>query len=145
MKGKFYAAYGSNMNIAQMSNRCPNAKVFGVGELKNYRLTFRGKNFGVANVERAENVNVPIVLWNITGECEQSLDRYEGYPNLYIKENIEISTGSGPVEALIYIMVSEYETMPAIPHERYFEVIRQGYKDNNIDDEYLLAVKQEYC
>ena len=144
MKGKFYAAYGSNMNISQMSNRCPKAKVVGNGKLVGYKLTFRGKNFGVANVEKVEIGEVPIVLWEITAEFEQALDRYEGYPNLYIKENVRISTTNEEVEALIYVMVAEYEAMSAIPHERYFEVIRQGYKDNNIDDDYLLKTKEEY-
>ena len=35
--GKKYIAYGSNMNIEQMSRRCPNAKPIGKTVLKNYR------------------------------------------------------------------------------------------------------------
>ena len=42
MKEKIYCAYGSNMNLEQMSHRCPNAKVIGKGKLENYKLTFRG-------------------------------------------------------------------------------------------------------
>jgi len=52
METKIYAAYGSNMNLKQMKKRCPKAKVIGKGELHDYKLTFRGKQTGVANVER---------------------------------------------------------------------------------------------
>jgi hypothetical protein len=60
---KVYGAYGSNMNVGQMSQRCPRAKVIGTGTLKDYRLTFRGVHHGVANVERKRGCSVPIVLW----------------------------------------------------------------------------------
>lgn len=30
-----YAAYGSNLNIAQMTVRCPNARMYGRTELEN--------------------------------------------------------------------------------------------------------------
>ena len=35
-----YIAYGSNMVQHQMAYRCPNAKLIGMGYLRNYRLEF---------------------------------------------------------------------------------------------------------
>lgn len=64
MPMKLYAAYGSNMNLAQMAKRCPQAKAAGTGMLNNYRLTFRGTNNGVANIEKCNGRSVPIVLWS---------------------------------------------------------------------------------
>jgi len=133
METKIYAAYGSNMNLMQMKKRCPKAKVIGKGELQGYKLTFRGKQTGVANVERSVAGKAPVVLWAITEECERELDRYEGYPRLYGKEVVSITTPTGEQEAMLYVMAKQYETMPAIPSEYYFEVIRQGYQDNGID------------
>lgn len=133
MNDRIYSAYGSNMNLKQMKKRCPNAKVIGKGELLGYKLTFRGRNFGVANVEESKDGRVPIVLWQITEECEKALDRYEGYPQLYDKVVVRVSTSAGEQEAMIYIMTKQYESMPSIPKEHYFEIIRQGYKDNKID------------
>jgi gamma-glutamylcyclotransferase (GGCT)/AIG2-like uncharacterized protein YtfP len=130
---KIYAAYGSNMNLAQMKMRCPKAKVIGNGELAGYKLTFRGRNNGVANVERDPAGCVPIVLWTITGECERALDRYEGYPTLYKKEIVRVTTATGEQEAMLYVMAKQYESMPALPIGHYFEIIRQGYEDNGID------------
>lgn len=130
---KIYAAYGSNMHIEQMKRRCPKAKVIGNGELLGYKLTFRGGRTGVANVERSSRKRVPIVLWAITEECERALDRYEGYPTLYTKEVISVRTAAGEQTAMLYVMSKQYEDMPAMPSEHYFEIIRQGYQDNEIN------------
>ena len=40
-KKKIYAAYGSNMNIFQMKNRCPAAEKICTGIPKDYQLEFR--------------------------------------------------------------------------------------------------------
>jgi gamma-glutamylcyclotransferase (GGCT)/AIG2-like uncharacterized protein YtfP len=139
METKLYAAYGSNMNLEQMRQRCPKAKRSGNGELHGYELTFRGNQAGVANVERSARACVPIVLWAITKDCERALDRYEGYPRLYKKEMVNITTPAGEQTAMIYVMAKEYEKMPAMPNDYYFEIIKQGYKDNEIDTAPLKA------
>ena len=141
---KIYAAYGSNMNLTQMSLRCPQAKVCGKGELKGYRLTFRGgSGGGVANVEMRRGRSVPIVLWWITPECEKALDRYEGFPHLYEKKLVEVETPDGPVIAMIYVMAERYERMPSHPSGYYFGIIRQGYYDNGIPFKALNAALME--
>ena len=126
-----YAAYGSNMNLAQMQKRCPKAQVIGKGELRGYKLTFRGA--GYANIEVSDHGSVPIVLWEITTECERELDRYEGFPRLYTKELVSIATVDGEKTAMLYVMTKQYQDMPALPSEHYFEIIRQGYQDNEIN------------
>ncbi|WP_411679863.1 gamma-glutamylcyclotransferase family protein [Clostridium thailandense] len=132
-KAKLYGAYGSNMNLEQMSNRCPKAKVVGSGILEGYKLTFRGRYKGVANIEPCKGRTVPIVLWEITEECERALDLYEGYPNLYIKKEVEVNVEDKPTEAMIYVMAKEYENMVAAPTEYYFNAIARGYSDNRIN------------
>jgi cation transport regulator ChaC len=132
-RSKVYGAYGSNMNVEQMGRRCPKARVLGTGTLKNYRLTFRGRACGVANVERTRGKTVPIVLWEITPECEQALDVYEGFPRLYVKRVVEILTSEGHVvNAMIYVMAQQYETCAAEPGVAYLQTIRQGYRDHQI-------------
>ncbi|KZL93960.1 gamma-glutamylcyclotransferase family protein [Clostridium magnum] len=132
-RGKLYGAYGSNMNLEQMSNRCPKAKVVGIGILEGYKLTFRGRYKGVANIEPCKGRTVPIILWEITEECERALDLYEGYPNLYIKKEVEVNVEGKPTKAMIYVMAKEYENMAAAPTEYYFNVIARGYSDNRIN------------
>lgn len=132
-KVKLYVAYGSNMNIEQMSHRCPKAKVVEKGICNDYKLTFRGRYKGVANIEPCKDKSVPIVLWEITEDCEVALDLYEGYPNLYEKKEVEVMVKDKPKTAMVYIMVKEYTNMVAAPTEYYFNVIARGYSDNGID------------
>ena len=132
MVNKIYAAYGSNMNLDQMTYRCPNAKVVGKGKVRNYKLTFRGINNGVANIERSQGRIVPIVLWEITPECEKALDQYEGYPRLYVKKDIRVVTEDGGVTAMAYVMAKDYEKLPAEPTKYYLNIIWKGYVDNKI-------------
>lgn len=133
MKRKIYGAYGSNMNLEQMANRCPKAKVIGTGILKDYKLTFRGRYKGVANIEPCKGKEVPIVLWEITDECERALDVYEGFPNLYVKKEVKVIVDGKPVKIMVYIMAKEYTDMVAVPTEYYFNVIVTGYSDNDLD------------
>ncbi|MBP2656762.1 MAG: hypothetical protein H6Q73_4331 [Firmicutes bacterium] len=137
MQTKLYAAYGSNMNLSQMKKRCPKARVVGKGDLLGYKLTFRGTQSGVANVEVINNGKVPVVLWAITNECEKSLDRYEGFPTLYTKKLIEVETPVGTEKVMVYVMTRQYESKPALPNEYYFATISQGYQDNGIDIAFL--------
>ena len=86
---KLYAAYGSNMNLSQMAQRCPHAKRVGRGLVYGYELVFAYK--GVATIVPSPDNFVIVILWELTPECEQALDRYEGYPRLYGKEKIQVS------------------------------------------------------
>ena len=59
MTGRRYIAYGSNLNRAQMALRCPDAKVVGTGEIKDYELLFRGNRNGGAE-KRGECAGVDL-------------------------------------------------------------------------------------
>src|SRR5690625_7348414 len=83
MMGKLYIAYGSNLNLEQMANRCPTAKVVGPSEIKGHKLVFRGPHaHAVATVEPCKGESVPVLVWQITSSDEKALDRYEGWPQL---------------------------------------------------------------
>ena len=127
------------MNLEQMAIRCPKAKVIGTGTLKDYKLIFRGLGRGgVANVELSKGNRVPIVLWEITSECEVALDRYEGYPSLYTKRVVEItSKDKSKIKAMVYVMTKRYESYPSEPCETYYRVIEDGYKANGLSTQKL--------
>ena len=75
MTGRRYIAYGSNLNRAQMALRCPDAKVVGTGEIKDYELLFRGnRNGAVATVEPKKGESVPVLIWEISPRDEFNLD-----------------------------------------------------------------------
>lgn len=46
MVKKYYTAYGSNLNVRQIMERCPNAEIVGTSEIPNYELLFKGSRTG---------------------------------------------------------------------------------------------------
>ena len=65
-----------------MAFRCPDSKVVTTGMISDYELQFRQ----VATIEPKEGSEVPVLIWELGGQDELSLDRYEGFPHLYRKE-----------------------------------------------------------
>ncbi len=131
-----YIAYGSNLNLSQMKQRCPTARVIEASEIKDYELVFRGSRYSaVATIEPCEGSNVPVLLWGIQPEDEKSLDRYEGYPSFYEKENMEIVLNGNEISAMVYVMAPGHEL--GIPSERYKTSIEEGYMDAGFDTDIL--------
>ena len=115
-KPTLYIAYGSNLNLPQMALRCPTAEVVGKSELKDYELLFRGGRRGaVATVEPKEGSSVPVLLWKIRKQDEASLDRYEGYPNFYDKQMMDVELDGRTVSAMVYIMTPVSYTHLTLP------------------------------
>lgn len=132
-----YFAYGANLNNRGMAFRCPNAVAIKSLVLQDWRLVFRG----VADIEWSLGDKVFGVLWDITLKCERSLDRFEGYPNLYTKDYFTVSTkldGNGNVieseRVLVYRMLRQGYGMPM---SGYYSSIKDGYISHNLDLEYL--------
>lgn len=136
---KLYVAYGSNLHLEQMAYRCPDAKVFGTGVLKNYSLTFWGnaRGNGVATVLPGADTDVPVALWEISVADEKNLDRYEGFPYLYRKENIDVLMADGStVTGMVYLM---NHGQPTYPSDYYYNVIASGYRSFGFDTDFLDA------
>lgn len=142
MKKRLYIAYGSNLNLEQMACRCTDARVVGAGELKGYRMLFRDSGgLGVATVEPCEGRTVPVLVWEISPSDEDSLDRYEGWPNLYRKENLTAELESGPVEAMAYVMNNGRPL--SAPSDTYFTTIMEGYEAADFDATMLHKAVEE--
>lgn len=142
MEERLYFAYGSNINLDQMAFRCPNAEVEGPVTLDGYRLAFRGS--GVATILPCEGGKVEGLLWKLTPECELSLDRYEGYPHLYHKEDIIVrNKDNREIKTMVYVMDSKYEKQPCVPHHMYFMGIVEGYHQNNMKMDTLFDALSE--
>ena len=133
--GKLYGAYGSNLNFEQMAHRCPTARFLGVGTINGYELEFRGRSRGVATVTACEGVSVPVGIWMIEDPDEAALDVYEGFPRLYIKQDIPTDFNGRIIPVMYYVMV---DGLPlTLPSEVYFNTILDGYEDCKIDSEPL--------
>ena len=138
MEKKYYIAYGSNLNVHQMSRRCPTARPLGTATLEGWTLLFRGSKTGsYLTIEPKEGASVPVAVWEVSETDEKYLDVYEGYPNFYYKKDIEITYRGIETHrkrtrtAFVYIM---HEDRPlGLPSKGYVDVCAQGYLDFDFD------------
>lgn len=117
-----YCAYGSNLNIEQMEERCPFAKIIGSGMLHGWKLVFKYH----ADIIPDKDSSVPVVLWDI----------------YYDTVNVDVETDDGIVKAFAYIMNDEHDELET-PAVSYFNTIEDGYKDNGLDMSYLYNAYRE--
>lgn len=130
---RYYVAYGSNLNLPRMKHRCPTAEVVGSDVLQDWRLRFRGTpGNAVATIERKEHFYVPVIIFSVQPEDEKALDRYEGWPVLYRKEEIEVNVDGKPVTAFVYIM-NEVNHPYNQPGPFYINTVMEGYRMNKFN------------
>ena len=130
---KYYLAYGSNLNINEMKNRCIFSKPIGSVILKDYRLVYKGSGnkYSYLTIEKSEGYYVPLGVYEISIFDIKSLDEYEGYPELYSKSYISININNKEVNALIYIMNEEFDY--CLPSKDYIKICKEGYNDFGFD------------
>ena len=132
-----YFAYGSNLNLFQMKRRCKDSVFIKKYELKGYKLNFRSK-YRAADIEKSKNSIVPGALFEISKSDEKKLDVYEDFPILYKKLYFTYYSK----KVMTYIMVNKTEFR--YPTERYLNVVKQGYKDCNLNTEYLFKALNKF-
>ena len=125
-----YFAYGSNLHHLQMKRRCKDSVYLKKINLKDFKLTFRSK-YRAADIEPKKNSIVPGGLFEISKSDEKKLDIYEDFPNLYKKLHFFYYRK----KIMTYTMVNK--STFEFPTERYLKVVKRGYKDCNLNFEYL--------
>lgn len=135
---KYYLAYGSNLNIQQMRQRCPDAVPVSSAVILDYRLLFRR---GVATIEPMKGASVPVGIWKITNADEKALDRYEGYPYLYTKKDFPLRFKGRMITGMAYIMTPGHPITP--PRAGYLETIEKGYHNFGFDTGTLYEAAEE--
>ena len=113
-----------------MKRRCKDSIFLKKINLKDFRLTFRSK-YRAADIEPKKNSIVPGGLFDISKSDEKKLDVYEDYPSLYRKFYF---TYYGK-KVMTYTMVKK--TKFKFPTERYLNVVKRGYKDCKLNNQYL--------
>jgi hypothetical protein len=85
----YYFAFGSNMQLAQMADRCPGSKVFAKGILSGYRWHINER--GVANIvataaKDGNNSVVQGILFTVSPKDVKTLDEKEGIAKGYYEK-----------------------------------------------------------
>lgn len=135
----FYAAYGMNTNLDEMSRRCPTAVCLGPAELNNYEFVFRTH----ADVQYQRGAKCDIVLWEIDDSCLKALDALEGYPYYYTRFKVQVRYGDKTVKALIYQMNDQSYLQE--PSTGYLNMVTEGYQQNGVPTDQIRRALNTVC
>ncbi len=134
-----YFAYGSNLHAPQMAKRCVDSKRVGRAVLVDHRLDFTRRSGdwagGVADVVPTPGHEVWGLLYEISDSDLCSLDRYEGYPTLYGRMQVEVQKDGEPVGNVLTYFVQEKQPFVA-PHPDYLKIIRTAAQEHAFPLEY---------
>jgi gamma-glutamylcyclotransferase (GGCT)/AIG2-like uncharacterized protein YtfP len=142
-----YAAYGSNMDPAQMQERCPHSPAAGNGWLEDWRLTFGGEDLGwegsLATVVEDIGERVYVSLYDLTEYDERTLDEWEGADHgLYRKVKVRVQTLSGDQLAWVYLL-DGFEG--GLPSARYLGVLADAAEKAGAPDDYVAELRNRPC
>lgn len=145
--GLWYFAYGSNLHRSIFIERRQMRPLeTRWGWLDGYRLAFNipigpGER-GVANIEPDIDARVCGVLYLLTPEDFDRLDRTEGvHVEVYRRLPVEIvSDGHGPISALAYH--SSLTTTGRKPSPRYMRLLLDGAREHSLPAEWVSILQR---
>ena len=98
-----YFAYGANMDLAGMAERCPLSRPLGRGRLPRHRILVMAEGFASIAADPRENVHG--VLWDLALRDVRALDQFEDVSRgLYKKVQMPVLRDPrGSARALVYV------------------------------------------
>ena len=127
-----YFAYGSNLNVAQMAQRCPDAFDPLPATLADHDWLINER--GVATVEPVDGAEVHGVLWQVSDSDLDVLDSAEGVPVRYRRDSLVVHTEHGPRQAWVYI---DHRVEPGAPRPGYLERVIDGARHHDLPQRWL--------
>jgi gamma-glutamylcyclotransferase (GGCT)/AIG2-like uncharacterized protein YtfP len=142
-----YAAYGSNLDPAQMKQRCPHSPSAGTGWLEGWRLTFGGEDLGwegaLATIVEDPGSRVYVGLYDVTSLDERVLDEWEGADTgLYRKVRVRVEALTGEQLAWVYLL-DGFEG--GLPSARYLGVLADAAERAGAPDDYVTELRSRAC
>ena len=148
------AAYGSNMDPAQMLQRCASSPFAGTGWVRGWRLTSGADEFGWEGAlatlvptdddgSGGEAVGVIVALYDPTPADERALDAWEGADHgLYREVRLGVHTLAGDV-------VAHADALDAfeggLPSARHLGAIADAAEAAGAPDDHLLGLRSRDC
>ena len=120
----YYFAYGTNLNKKKFLRRYKDSKIIKKYYLNNYQIVFRTR-YKVPDLQRNFKSVVPGIIYEINKKIEKKLDKYEDYPNMYIKKYFKYKK-----KRVMFYSIKN-KTSVKKPNGYYFKVMMEGYRQNN--------------
>ena len=127
-----YFAYGSNLCVKQMAQRCPDAGDPRPAVLSDHDWLINQR--GVATVEPVAGNQVHGVLWQISDGDLATLDSAEGVPVRYRRDKLTVHTDDGPRPAWVYI---DHRVTPGPPRPGYLPTIINGAEHHGLPQRWI--------
>jgi hypothetical protein len=156
-----YAAYGSNMDPAQMLRRCPSSPHTGTGWIRGWRLTFGAEEYGwegamatlvpdddpvhgrLAADQPPPSAGVFTALYDLTEADERALDAWEGADSgLFRRVHLRVHTLTGDVVAYVYVL-DAFEG--GLPSARHLGAIADAAEAAGAPTDYVTALRSREC
>jgi gamma-glutamylcyclotransferase (GGCT)/AIG2-like uncharacterized protein YtfP len=142
-----YAAYGSNLDPAQMALRAPSSPARGAGWLAGWRLTFGGEDLGwegaLATIVEDPGNQVFVMLYDVPESDEAALDTWEGSDlGVYGKIRVRVDTLEGAKLAWIYVL-DGYEG--GLPSARYLGIMADAAEAAGAPADYVRDLRSRPC
>jgi phage replication-related protein YjqB (UPF0714/DUF867 family) len=132
-----YFAYGSNLCVRQMTQRCPGAVNPRPAMLADHDWLINER--GVATVEPFDGSQVHGVVWQVTDHDLATLDSAEGVPARYRRDRLTVHTDDGPFQAWVYI---DHRVDPGPPRPGYLERIIDGATHHGLPHRWIEFLKR---
>ncbi len=143
----WYFGYGSNMNRSVfLERRRMRPLETRTGYLDDYRLCFnlpvgRGER-GVANLEPGAGARTHGVLYRLSAEQADHLDRTEGVPSgVYRRISVSVVAGAVRVGAFTYLSRHTRTRTRRKPSARYLGLLLEGARQHGLPDDYVRALE----
>lgn len=137
---RYYFAYGSNMWLAQMRQRCPKSRLLGPAALPGYRFIINSR--GYANIVADAQAEVLGLLYAISDTDETALDGFEGVAQgNYCKALVPVQRDGETVIALVYIDGIDEEGQPK---PEYIKRINAAIADAQLPEAYIIAALRRF-
>lgn len=143
----WYFAYGSNMDSHRLEERVGRSGIkWQKGKLTRYRLAFNkissSGEGGYANIIQDNNGTVYGVLYLLTEEELQKLDRCEGVPNHYGRVTLPVETEESIVRAVCYVAAEDKVREGLKPSRKYLEHLVRGAQEHNLPPDYTQQLRE---
>ncbi|MCW2851022.1 MAG: gamma-glutamylcyclotransferase [Nocardioides sp.] len=142
-----YAAYGTNLDPARMSERCPHSPLHTTGWLEGWRLTFGGEDHGwdgsLSTIVQDPFEQVFVAVYDITEADEADLDGWEAADSgLYRKTKVRVATMNGEMVVWTYVL-DAYEG--GLPSASYLGMLAEAAEAADAPDDYVAALRRRPC
>ena len=147
-----YFAYGSNMDPAQMLERCPSARFVAVARLPDHRLAFTryAKDRGCGTCDGIPQAGKDIwgVVFDISEAELRRMDESEGYrqgrplnENSYVREQRQVYGRTGEPFG-VWLYFANREPNPPRPNALYKRQLVEGARHWGLPDEYQAELER---